>query len=278
MFQQFTRKDLQQSITNSFERAGMMTTQTLASRIRDFIPELEEMIGNLDLREFLIDQAKSRIPEMLDWLIIGPPGTGKTASMMSFHRRVTGILPADRPMQPLNYSAPDGTSGRTWKINGRSTHVDDIENVVEYSQNTTGHDIIVVDEFGYLYDRGAAESLRSALDSSKVLVVATSQEFSKVLRRNESEAIATERLVAMMRRFHSFSTDVPEPDELTEWTIRAIREWGIKIENDDPDIVSRLVRKANGVVGWVILQLAHAAATPGQLLRSPSIARLDTML
>lgn len=244
--------------------------------VKAFVPELEDMIGNHALKEFLLHQSQRSIPEMLDFLITGPPGTGKTSSILSFHRRITGRDPADGSLSPEPYRAADGTCGRTWKMNGRSTCESDVEKIVEFSQNTTGHDIIFVDELGFLYENGRAESLRSALDSPKVLVIATSQDFSKLRRRNESESIATERLVAMMRRFQTIATDPPTEMEMLVWVIKAIKRWQLECENNDPDIVRRLIDKANGSVGWLMLLLEKAAGTPDRLLTLASVRELET--
>lgn len=264
--------------------------QVTAKEAEIWIPNLEEMAGNDDVKNFLLQQEKEHPPEGdANVLIEGTPGTGKTAILLSYIRR--------RLMNPTMFDPAVKTEAgvkqrseydqRFWQtkrgpgnlhafvmINGAT----DSRELVESKANDAiealaDHTFVMADELGELYFRGLDEILRPMLTAPNVTTYATAQNFHS-RRRSDTSEEESDRLRALLRRFsHRFRTSNPTPAELLRHLLACMKRWGIRM--DSPDTLRLLIKKSGGVVGYARRMLVKAIGENGRVLNRSLVTRAE---
>lgn len=264
-----------------------------AKEAEAYIPPLEEMVGNYDIRSHF-EACLARPPESdANVLLTGLPGTGKTNLLISYLRvrlknpdlcredfkklRVEGEPYWDRMSDEDRRWWQTGT-GKLYafvQFHGATDKESTLRNKIEDCLGVDAeHSFVLLDEAGELYFNGLEEMFRPLQTRPGVTVYATAQNFHAKKRRTDSPEETDDRLRAFLRRFtHTFKTQNPTEEELLRFLVKRMRAWAVKI--DHPSTLRLLVRKSGCVVGYALRPIIKAIDEPDRRLTRSLLDEYD---
>ncbi|MBY0587895.1 AAA family ATPase [bacterium] len=238
-------------------------TASKALGIRSYLPTFEEMVGNSKLLGLLKHQLTLPVTDLKNILLVGPPGSGKSAAARRYAESICGHL--ERPELPSpGRKWPKGNSGYALFINGGAVDADLFRSIASWDVCFAPKHLIFVDEFGLLFERGLAESLRVVMDNPAYIVIGTAQSMTASARRLESVAERDQRREALLRRMIVCTTEDPTEKELFDWTLKQLKKWTIGL--DHPKTLHDLILVSECRVGRVVTAIEKAASYPEQQL------------
>lgn len=252
------------------------------------IPPLERLTGNYSILGHF-QRCQDRPPESDgNVLIEGLPGTGKTATILSYLRRRLNnptLFEGDVELSRVGGEGMAGHEANYWqtgtgriyafvRIDGATDTRADLDRKVRDAMwNTGDHTFVLLDEAGELYFRGMEEPLRPMLTAPDVTTYANAQNFHSK-RRTDSRKEEDDRLRAFLRRFtHHFHTENPTEPDLVRFLVDRLKSWGLKL--DSAATLHLLARKSGGVVGYAIRPLIKAIDEPDRRLSRDLVERYD---
>jgi len=255
------------------------------------IPDLDDLEGNVEIRCHL--QARLKEPFIGDGniLIEGEPGTGKTATLLSYLQRRFGdtafengdvferrkdkwnLAKSDYDLRFWQTTSGDNKVYAYVRIDGGTDSRSDVELKLRDIRNThADHAFVLIDEAGELYYRGLEEMFRPILTDPQITSYATAQNFHSK-RKTDSTAEEEARLCAFLRRFpNQFHTQNPTEIELCRFLMRRMKSWKVRL--DHASTLHLLLRKSGGVVGHALIPIIKAIDR-GRVLTREIVVQTD---
>lgn len=218
----------------------------------NYVPPLNEMIGNYELRDFLQDALQQLSPgDDANLLVIGPPGMGKTVTVISYLRQRLGNPDLGYEDDADFFTMLAGKQHGFMRINGSVIDAAELRVTVKYAMNNfCVHTHVVLDEGGELFFQGLEEVLRPMLDHPTVTTYATAQNFHQRKRRSDTEKEHEDRFKAFLRRFPiRIHTQAPVAEEMNGLIKARLQRWGMTADSEKT--IELLVRKSYSSDGYV---------------------------
>ena len=257
-----------------------MTQNLITPRLAaSWIPDFDDIVGNHRILDHLGKCLRYTAPQDdANVLLEGPPGTGKTNTLLSFLQRRLGDPTLCEDDDADVVTVLRGRQIGFMRIDGGTSSEARLRDQLKFAQhNATSHTLVLLDELGELYHRRYDEMLRPILDSRRVTLFATAQNFHSGKRRSDTVKEDNFRRHALLRRFPiKETTSPPGPDELETYILKLSKQWSFNIGDDH--CIKTLIQKAtlpDGInVGEAMSILARCLADPARTLTTDLVMRI----
>ncbi len=240
---------------------------------------IEDIVGNYGVLRFMGPWTTHPDPTGIpNVLVLGTPGTAKTASSIWFLRTILKD-------PTIGFSDDFGLltefAGKVFgfaRINGRKCDERSLNRKLDQILACDHHVFVLMDELGELYAAGLDEAIRPVLDSPHVSTVATAQNLHG-RRRSDTPEEDEARRKALLRRFRKrVYTELPTESELVAFLERRMDDWGIA--HPDSCAAAALARKAGLVPGLALNCLVDLLSEADPVLTAEAVAgyQVDPLL